>query len=86
MRTEAEYPMKPNLEITDKDREMARRCAECPVCSHARKKQKGLAFFFVKKIEGELCPYCKAYEKVHGRKAHEPLPAANQNEQGGHNV
>jgi hypothetical protein len=28
----------------------------------------------VKLIEGSVCPYCKAYERVHGRKAHEPIP------------
>lgn len=61
--------------ITDKDKAMAQRCVECPVCAHARKTQKGLAYWFVKKIEGGMCPYCKAYEKVYGRKAHEPVPA-----------
>lgn len=64
-----------NREITDKDRAMARKCVECPVCGHARKKQRGLAFFFVKRIEGNVCPFCKAYERVYGRKAHEPVPA-----------
>lgn len=61
--------------ITEKDRKMAQKCFECPVCSHARKKQRGLAFWFVKKIEQDKCPYCKAYEKVYGRKAHEPIEA-----------
>ncbi len=61
-----------NSTITDKDRAMAEFCGEkCPVCKHARKKQKGIAFWFVKSIEGSVCPYCKAYEKVYGRKAHE---------------
>ena len=60
-------------DVTAKDREMARRCLECPVCNSARTKQKGLAFWFVKTIEGSLCPYCKAYERVYGRKAHEPI-------------
>jgi hypothetical protein len=58
-------------EITEKDREMAKKCVECPVCSKARVKQRGFAFWFVKTIEGGMCPYCKAYEKVYGRKAHE---------------
>ncbi len=58
--------------ITDKDRQMARKCLECPVCRHARQKQRGVAFWFVKRIEGNLCPFCRAYEKVYGRKAHEP--------------
>ncbi len=62
-------------DITDKDREMAKKCVECPVCKHARTKQKGLIYLFVKKIEGGMCPYCKAYEKVYGRKAHEPFAA-----------
>ena len=59
--------------ITDNDRRMARKCLDCPVCTRARKRQRGLAFWFVKRIEGSMCPYCKAYEKVYGRKAHEPL-------------
>jgi len=60
--------------ITEKDKEMAKRCVECPLCRRARKKQKGIAVWFVKTIEGCLCPYCKAYERVYGRKAHEPIP------------
>jgi hypothetical protein len=62
-------------EITDKDREMAETCLKCTICSKARKNQKGFAYWFVKMIEGGSCPYCKAYEKVYGRKAHEPMPA-----------
>ncbi len=27
----------------------------------------------VKTCEG-LCPFCRAYEKVYGRKSHEPIP------------
>lgn len=60
--------------ITDKDRAKAQKCMECFACKRARKKQKGLAFLFVKLIEGSICPYCKAYERVYGRKAHEPIP------------
>jgi len=59
--------------ITDTDRKLAKFCVSCPVCRHARKKQEGAAFWFVKKIEGDLCPFCKAYERVYGRKAHQPL-------------
>jgi uncharacterized protein CbrC (UPF0167 family) len=59
--------------ITDTDRKLAKFCISCPVCRHARKKQQGAAFWFVKKIEGDLCPFCKAYERVYGRKAHQPL-------------
>jgi uncharacterized protein CbrC (UPF0167 family) len=61
--------------ITDRDRAMAQKCVECPVCTRARKYQRGVSYWFVKVIEGGLCPYCRAYEKVHGRKAHEPDPA-----------
>jgi transposase-like protein len=60
--------------ITDKDRKMAQGCLDCPVCRHARRKQRGIAFWFVKRIEGSVCPQCKAYERVYGRKAHEPMP------------
>ena len=60
--------------ITDKDREMADRCMKCPLCKHARRKQKGIAFWLVKIVEGGLCPYCRAYERVYGRRAHEPGP------------
>jgi hypothetical protein len=59
--------------ITDKDRDKAQQCLECSLCKHARKKQKGIAFWLVKVVEDSLCPYCKAYEKVYGHKAHEPI-------------
>jgi hypothetical protein len=58
--------------ITDKDRQMAQKCVECPVCSRARNKQRGILFWFVKTIEEGKCPYCSAYERVYGKKAHEP--------------
>ena len=54
-----------------KDKQMAQRCVECPVCSRARKKQCGIAYWFVKNIENGLCLYCAAYERVYGKKAHE---------------
>jgi hypothetical protein len=60
--------------ITEKDRKQAQGCLDCPVCKRARKKQKGVAYLFVKFLERGLCPNCKAYEKVYGRKAHEPIP------------
>jgi len=47
---------------------------ECLACIHARKKQKGLVFWFVERIESKICPYCMAYERVYSRKAHEPIP------------
>ncbi len=59
-------------DVTEKDKEMAKKCLECPVCRRARTKQRGFAFWFVKVIEGGICPYCRAYERVYGRKAHEP--------------
>ena len=58
-------------DITDKDKRMARVCEMCPVCRRARKKQRGLAFRFVKHMEEGVCPFCQAYERVHGRKPHE---------------
>lgn len=61
------------VEVTDKDREMAKKCLQCPVCSYARRKQRGVVYWFVKKVEGGVCPNCKAYEKVYGRKAFEPM-------------
>ena len=63
-----------NSPITERDRRRAAACLKCPVCHRARGKQRGLAFWFVKKVEGKLCPNCIAFEKVYGRKAHEPIP------------
>ena len=62
-----------NVPVTDEDRKKAQICLKCKACKHARKKQKGFVFWFVKTIEGSLCPYCKAYERVYGRKAHVPI-------------
>ncbi len=64
--------------ITDKDRAKALVCMTCRACVRARKKQKGLAFWFVKQVESKICPYCMAYERVYGRKAHEPVPEENK--------
>lgn len=58
---------------TEKEIEMAQFCLKCPICSRARAKQRGMAFWFVKNIEGGMCPYCQSYEKVYGQKAHEPV-------------
>jgi hypothetical protein len=58
------------------DRALARVCLTCPVCRTARKKQMGAAFRLVSKIEGGVCPFCRAYERVYGRKAHEPVGVA----------
>jgi hypothetical protein len=57
--------------VTRIDHLLAGICGSCPVCCHARKKQHGIAFQLVSSMEGRVCPFCKAYEKVHGRKAHE---------------
>ena len=57
--------------VSEKDSEMAKRCLSCPVCARARKKQRGIAFWFVKHVENAVCPYCSAYERVYGKKAHE---------------
>lgn len=56
-----------------KDELLAKHCLDCPVCRRARKKQKGLAYWFVKNIEPLLsCPYCAAYERVFNKKSFEP--------------
>jgi hypothetical protein len=57
--------------VKRKDKQMAQRCVECTICKHARKKQRGIAYWFVKNIENRLRPYCAAYERVYGKKAHE---------------
>ncbi len=59
--------------ITEKDRDLANACKNCPVCRRARDKQKGVAYWFVKHIEGGFCPACQSYERVYERKAHEPV-------------
>jgi len=53
------------------DKALASVCANCPVCQRARDQQRGTAFWLVKKIEARMCPFCRAYERVYGRKAHE---------------
>ncbi len=65
----------PDDNISGLDRALARICELCPVCRHARLKQAGMAFRLVRNIEEDICPFCRAYAKVHGRKAHEPPPA-----------
>jgi hypothetical protein len=57
--------------VTSLDRTLARICELCPVCRNASTNQKGLAYSFVKSVEAGICPFCRAYEKVHGKKAHE---------------
>jgi uncharacterized protein CbrC (UPF0167 family) len=53
------------------DKTLAEFCVKCLVCRHARGQQRGAAFWLVKKIEARMCPFCRAYERVYGRKAHE---------------
>lgn len=61
-------------EITEKDRKKAQGCIDCPICKQARNKGHGLAYLFVKHVDRKVCPMCKAYEKVYGVKAYEPIP------------
>lgn len=61
-------------EITERDRELAQKCVECGICASAREKQRGFAYWIVRLVEGGICPACRAYEKIYGRKAHEPEP------------
>ena len=56
------------------DEVLANVCVNCPVCRQARRRQHGAAFRLVQKIEGRVCPFCRAYERVFGRKAHERNP------------
>lgn len=58
-------------EISSFDRAMALVCENCPVCRQARRKQRGGAFWLVTTVEERVCPFCRAYERVNGRKAHE---------------
>lgn len=46
-------------------------CRSCPVCRTARRRQAGFAYWLVNRVERSLCPFCRAYERVYGRKAHE---------------
>jgi len=58
--------------LTERERKMAEFCRDsCPVCRRARRKQKGLSFWFVTRTEEGICPCCQAHEKVYGKKAHE---------------
>ncbi len=50
---------------------MARLCVLCPVCRHARRAQAGVAYTIVRNLEGYICPFCRAYGRVYGKKAHE---------------
>jgi len=58
-------------DVTSLDLALAKICEICPVCLHARHYQRGVVYNFVKNVEQDICPFCKAYERVHGRKARE---------------
>ena len=58
------------------DQMLARVCVNCPVCRRARRNQRGPAFQLVKQVETKVCPFCRAYERVYGRKAH--MAGSNQ--------
>jgi uncharacterized protein CbrC (UPF0167 family) len=60
--------------VSSRDRALAAICVSCVMCRRARRKQAGLAFWLVRKVEGRICPFCRAYERVHGRKSHEAAP------------
>ena len=64
--------------ISKLDRVLAKVCRNCPVCRHARQQQSGIAFRLVKQVERHLCPFCRAYERVYGRKAHEASSNSRQ--------
>jgi hypothetical protein len=55
------------------DLKLAAVCLRCPACRRARKRQRGILFQLVRRVESRFCPFCKAYERVHGRKAHAPV-------------
>ena len=62
-----------NVNVSDKDREMAQVCISCPCCKNARKDQNGWMNACVKNFTESICPFCQAYERVYGRKAHESV-------------
>ncbi len=49
------------------DRFLASICGWCPVCRQARRKREGIAHRFVSRVEKNICPFCRAYERVNGR-------------------
>ena len=51
------------------DRLLASVCGWCPVCRQARRKGEGFAYRFVQRVEKDICPFCRAYERVNGRPA-----------------
>jgi len=57
--------------ISKRQKWMAQRCLQCTLCKYARKKQKGM-LYTIAKLESRICPFCRAYEKVYGKKSYEP--------------
>jgi hypothetical protein len=57
--------------ISRLDRLLAGVCRHCPVCRAARRRQSGLAQWLVRRAESTACPFCRAFERVYGRKAYE---------------
>jgi rubrerythrin len=72
--------MKPDTLKGKIDLVLAKVCLNCPVCRQSRKKQEGAAYWFTSKVEDRVCPFCNAYKRVYGRKAHEPLCKASVND------
>lgn len=58
-----------------RDKTLAKVCENCPVCRRARQKQRGIAYGLVKRVETHICPFGGPYERVTGRKPHEPVPS-----------
>jgi hypothetical protein len=71
------FSMNPHR-ATALDLALAKVCQNCPACRRARQRQRGFFFWLVKRVEGKVCPFCRAYERLHGRPAHaasaEPPP------------
>jgi hypothetical protein len=56
---------------TKMDRALARICHACPACRTARRYPNSFSYKLVKGVESKFCPFCQAYERVYGHKAHE---------------
>ena len=56
------------------DKVLAKVCENCPVCRRARRKQRGIAYALVKRVEKHICLFGRRYERVYSRKPHEPVP------------
>jgi len=72
--------MRPDAKKGKIDLLLAKVCLNCPGCRRGRKRQEGAAYWFTGKVEDRGCPFCRAYERVYGRKAHEPLRETSEND------